>query len=60
VDFGLYKTKNVKLSEDVHRELGEMGKLSESYNDVIRRLIDHYKKTKGKSAPKSSDQRDDK
>ncbi len=49
------KTKNVKLSEDVHHELGEMGKLSKSYNDVIRRLIDHYKKMKGKSAPKSSD-----
>jgi predicted CopG family antitoxin len=29
----------------VHRELGEIGKLSERYSDVIRRLTDHYKKT---------------
>jgi predicted CopG family antitoxin len=42
-------TKNIKVTDDVHRDLGELGKLSESYSDVIRRLIDHYKKTaKGK------------
>lgn len=38
-------TKNIKVDDDVHRDLGEIGKLSESYNDVIRRLIDHYIKT---------------
>ena len=41
-------TKNIKVSDDVHYDLGELGKLSESYNDVIRRLINHYKKTKRK------------
>ena len=38
-------TKNIKVDDDVHRALGEIGKLSESYNDVIRRLLDHYMKT---------------
>jgi hypothetical protein len=38
-------TKNIKVDDDVHRELGEIGKLSESYNDVIRRLIEHYIQT---------------
>jgi hypothetical protein len=38
-------TKNIKVDDAVHRDLGEIGKLSESYNDVIRRLIDHYMKT---------------
>ncbi len=38
-------TKNIKVDDDVHKDLGEIGKLSESYNDVIRRLIDHYIKT---------------
>jgi hypothetical protein len=38
-------TKNIRVDDDVHRDLGEIGKLSESYNDVIRRLIDHYIKT---------------
>jgi predicted CopG family antitoxin len=37
--------KNIKVDDDVHRDLGEIGKLSESYNDVIRRLIDHYIRT---------------
>ncbi len=42
--------KNIKVSDDVHKDLGDLGKLSESYNDVIRRLIDHYKKiTRGKN-----------
>ncbi len=38
-------TKNIKVDDDVHRDLGEIGKLSESYNDVIRRLIEHYIQT---------------
>jgi predicted CopG family antitoxin len=48
-------TKNIKVSDDVHYDLGELGKLSESYNDVIKRLIDHYKKTKGAKQHGSSD-----
>jgi predicted CopG family antitoxin len=40
-------TKNIKVDDDVHRNLGEIGKLSESYNDVVRRLIEHYIKTAG-------------
>ena len=42
--------KNVKVSDDVHRDLGQLGKVSDSYNDVIRELILHYKKTKGKAS----------
>jgi predicted CopG family antitoxin len=38
-------TKNIKVDDDLHRELGEIGKLSESYNDVIWRLVRHYEKT---------------
>jgi hypothetical protein len=38
-------TKNIKVDDDVHRDLGEIGKLSESYNDVIRRLIEYYIQT---------------
>ena len=34
--------KNIKVEDDVHSALGELGKLSESYNLVIRRLITHY------------------
>jgi hypothetical protein len=45
-------TKNIKVDEAVHRDLGEIGKLSESYNDVIRRLIDHYMKTVAHSGTK--------
>ena len=36
-------TKTVKLDDDVHNELGDLGKLGETYNDVIRRLIKHWK-----------------
>jgi hypothetical protein len=32
--------KNIKVEDDVHSALGELGKLSESYNLVIR--ITHY------------------
>jgi predicted CopG family antitoxin len=45
-------TKNIKVDDDVHRNLGEIGKLSESYNDVIRRLIDHYIKTAARRSTK--------
>ena len=45
-------TKNIKVDDAVHRDLGEIGKLSESYNDVIRRLIDHYMKTVAHGATK--------
>ena len=38
-------TKSVKLEDDIHKELGNLGKTSETYNDVIRRLIKHWKDT---------------
>jgi predicted CopG family antitoxin len=45
-------TKNIKVSDDVHKALGELGKLSESYNDVVKRLIDeHYKNEHYKRSP---------
>lgn len=36
-------TKTVKLDDDVHKDLGNLGKLGETYNDVIRRLIKYWK-----------------
>jgi predicted CopG family antitoxin len=37
-------SKMIRIDNDVHAELGELGKKNESYNDVVRRLIEHYKK----------------
>jgi predicted CopG family antitoxin len=37
-------SKMIRIDNDVHKELGELGKKNESYNDIVRRLIEHYKK----------------
>ena len=40
-----HEVKLVRLEDDVHKELTELGKKSESYSDLIKRLIEHYKKS---------------
>ena len=37
-------SKMIRIDNNVHAELGELGKKNESYNDVVKRLIEHYKK----------------
>jgi hypothetical protein len=38
--------KMVRLDDDVHAELTELGTKNESYSDVIRRLIKFYRGSK--------------
>lgn len=37
------KLKNVKVTDEVHQQLGEIGRLTEDYGDVVERLIKFYK-----------------
>jgi hypothetical protein len=37
--------KVIKVYPAVYKALGELGQLGESYDDIIRRLIKHYKET---------------
>lgn len=41
------KKKLMKVDPDVHKALGEVGQWGETYSDIIRRLIKHYKETAG-------------
>lgn len=36
------KDINIKVTKDVHRRLGEIGKLTEDYGDVVERLLDFW------------------
>jgi predicted CopG family antitoxin len=36
------KDKNIKVTDEVHRELGQIGRLTEDYGDVVERLIKFY------------------
>jgi len=38
--------KMVRLDDDVHTDLTKLGAKNESYSDIVRRLIDAYKKSK--------------
>jgi hypothetical protein len=40
------KDKNIKVT-DVHRELGQIGRLTEDYGDVVERLMKFYKEHHG-------------
>ncbi len=42
------KDKNIKVTEEVHKELGQIGRLTEDYGDVVERLIKFYKEHGGK------------
>jgi negative regulator of replication initiation len=38
--------KIIRVDEDVHKELGELVQhKGETYNDIVKRLIKHYKAT---------------
>ena len=41
------KTKNIKVTDDVHEELGKIGRLTEDYGDVVERLLKFYKENHG-------------
>ena len=41
--------KIVRIDNDVHAELTELGKKNESYSNVIKRLVEFYKKEGMKS-----------
>jgi len=34
--------KTIKVTDDVHQKLTELGKKSETYSEIISRLIDFY------------------
>lgn len=34
--------KAVRVSEDVHKRLSKLGKMGDTYNDVIERLLNEY------------------
>ncbi len=37
------KDKNIKVTADVHHQLGEIGKLNEDFGDAVARILqDHY------------------
>jgi len=38
------KLKTVKIREEVHSKLIELGKKGESFSDVIEKLVRNYKK----------------
>lgn len=35
--------KTIRISPETHRELEEMGRMRDSYEDVIKRLLKFYK-----------------
>jgi hypothetical protein len=43
-DPGKKKDINVKVTKDVHRRLGNIGKITEDYGDVIERLLEFWEK----------------
>jgi len=38
--------QSIKLEKDVYNALAELGNKTETFSDVVKRLIEHYKKTK--------------
>jgi hypothetical protein len=36
------KNKNIKVTEDAHHRLGELGKITEDYDDIVMRLLDFW------------------
>jgi predicted CopG family antitoxin len=42
------KWKMIRIDEDLHTELSNIGKYGDSMGDIIRKLLEHYKKTAAK------------
>ncbi len=40
------KLKTIKIKEETHKRLSELGKKGDSFDDLINMLIDHFKKKK--------------
>ena len=40
--------KTLKISDETHRRLSKYGSITETYEDVIIKLLDYYEKGKGK------------
>jgi predicted CopG family antitoxin len=40
--------KAIRIDEELHKELAKLGKYGDSMGDIIRRLLEHYKKTNKK------------
>lgn len=36
--------RQIKVDDDVYEELTDLGKKNETYNDIIRRILDVYKR----------------
>jgi predicted CopG family antitoxin len=41
------KDKKIKVTDEVHHELGQIGRLTEDYGDVVERLIKFYREHGG-------------
>ena len=41
-----YMVKTIRINDNLHSQLGELGSKNETYEDVIQRLLDSYKKKK--------------
>jgi predicted CopG family antitoxin len=41
-----YKLKMIRVEDDTHNELSKLGSIGQTYNDVIKMLLEHWKKTK--------------
>ena len=41
----------IKVDDDVYQELNDIGKKSETYNDIIKRLLEAYRRTQKKWLP---------
>ena len=39
----MLKLKTIKIREDVHKKLMELGKKGESFSDIIEKIIKKYK-----------------
>jgi predicted CopG family antitoxin len=42
-----WSTKSIKVSRNVHKRLTDLAHKNESYNSVIEKLLDFYKKNGG-------------
>jgi predicted CopG family antitoxin len=39
------KWKMIRIDEDLHTELANIGKYGDSMGDIIKKLLEHYKRT---------------
>jgi predicted CopG family antitoxin len=42
--------KQIKVTEDVYRDLTDLGHKNETYSQIIRRLIDEHREREGRKA----------